>query len=60
MYESSKDHVRDLIARAGIQMDSGDAMRYSQAAVNAANAIAVITELSNKPNSGSRAEKDER
>lgn len=32
-------HVETLIKRASSANDSGDAMRFSQAAVNAANAI---------------------
>jgi hypothetical protein len=34
-----KKHVEALIAAASNAKDSGDAMRFSQAAVNAANAL---------------------
>lgn len=40
-----KKEIDALILKAADAHDSGDAMRYSQAAVNAANAYAVIAEM---------------
>ena len=37
-----KQHVETLISSASKTKDSNDAMRFAQAALNAANAIAVI------------------
>ena len=38
------EHVHALISKAVDQHDGGDAMRYTQAANNAANALAVLQE----------------
>lgn len=35
-------HIETLISAAAAQSDSGDAMRYAQAAVNAANALCAV------------------
>jgi len=37
-----KKNVETMIAKAAKAEDSGDAMRFAQAALNAANALAVI------------------
>lgn len=37
-----KEHVKTLIEQAAKAKDSGDAMRFSQAAVNAANAMCAV------------------
>jgi len=37
-----KKHVETLIAEAAKAKDSGDAMRFAQAAVNAANAMCAL------------------
>lgn len=37
-----KKHVEELIKQAAEAEDSGDAMRFSQAAVNAANAMCAL------------------
>lgn len=39
MSNDQKKHVEDLIAKAAKAEDSADAMRFSQAALNAANAL---------------------
>lgn len=36
------DHVEDLLKKATGAKDSGDAMRYAQAACNAANALCAV------------------
>lgn len=41
MSESIK-HIEELIQKAAAAKDSGDAMRFSQAAVNAANALCAL------------------
>lgn len=41
----SKKHIEDLIAKAAKAQDSGDAMRFAQAALNAANAILGLANL---------------
>ena len=38
----SRKHVETLIEKAAKCQDSGDAMRFSQAACNAANAVCAI------------------
>ena len=43
--DTQKSEVENLIAKAAGAHDSGDAMRYSQAACNAANAIACVQQL---------------
>ena len=40
--DKKTDHVEKLLEKASNAGDSGDAMRFSQAAVNAANALALI------------------
>ena len=37
--DNSKTHVETLLKKAAESVDSGDAMRFSQAALNAANAM---------------------
>jgi len=39
MDSKAKEHVATLIEKAASAADSGDAMRFAQAALNAANAI---------------------
>jgi hypothetical protein len=39
---TSVDHVFKLIVRASDTRDSGDAMRFTQAALNAANALCAV------------------
>lgn len=48
MNEDAKKQVLELIKNASEMTDSGDAMRFSQAALNAANALAVLTHNQNK------------
>lgn len=43
--DDTKKQVEQLIKKASEAADSGDAMRFSQAAVNAANAMAVLSSL---------------
>ena len=38
-----KQHIKDLVRKAANAADSGDAMKFSQAACNAANALATLT-----------------
>ncbi len=38
----TESHVHSLITKAAKSDNSGDAMKYAQAAVNAANAIATL------------------
>lgn len=45
MTETDDKVVKELLNKAVKQHDSGDAMRFAQAACNAANAIAVLTNL---------------
>lgn len=40
-----EDHVRALIERAAYTQDAGDAMKFAQAALNAANAIIGLSDL---------------
>jgi hypothetical protein len=40
--ENNEQNVLELIKRAAKTNDSGDAMRFSQAACNAANALSVL------------------
>ena len=47
-YEDSKKYVEALIKKAAEAKDSGDAMRFSQAAGNASNAIATLEDMSSK------------
>lgn len=44
------NHVEELIRKAGEANDSGDAMRFSQAAVNAANALLVLKSAKEETN----------
>lgn len=44
--ETKKDHVETLLEKAAKAEKSGDAMRFSQAANNAANALCAIKEAS--------------
>lgn len=39
------DYVEKLIEKAAISDESGEAMRFAQAALNAANAVAVLDEV---------------
>lgn len=41
--ETEKSPVEQLIEKAAKAADSGDAMRFSQAACNAANALACVS-----------------
>lgn len=43
--DDSRKHVKDLIKKAAEADKSEDAMRYSQAAQNAANAMAVLSHM---------------
>lgn len=45
--EDLKKHIEALIAKSAETAESGDAMRYSQAAVNAANAMCSLHEALN-------------
>ncbi len=38
-----RQHIKDLVGKAANATDSGDAMKFSQAACNAANALATLT-----------------
>lgn len=40
--DPKKDHVEELLQKAIEADDSGDAMRFAQAACNAANALQVV------------------
>lgn len=40
--------IRDLVKKAAKTEDSGDAMRFSQAALNAANAAATLDNIRRK------------
>lgn len=40
--EAKRDHVETLLAKAVEAKDSGDAMRFAQAACNAANALCAV------------------
>lgn len=42
MSEDLKKHVETMVKRAAEAVDSGDAMRFSQAAQNAANAMCAL------------------
>lgn len=42
MSEDLKKHVETMVKRAAEAADSGDAMRFSQAAQNAANAMCAL------------------
>ncbi len=44
-----RKNVKDLVAKAAGATESGDAMRFSQAACNSANALAVVDELKTWP-----------
>jgi hypothetical protein len=41
--DEMKSNVERLITQAALAHDSGDAMRFSQAALNAANALACMS-----------------
>ena len=43
-----EDHVKTLIEQAAYARDSADAMRFAQAALNAANAIIGLCGLKNR------------
>jgi hypothetical protein len=40
-----EEEIKKLIGKAAIANDSGDCMRFSQAAVNAANAVSVLSNI---------------
>lgn len=40
-----EEQIKNLIQKAAGANDSGDAMRFSQAAVNAANAVSVLSNV---------------
>lgn len=40
--EANKDHVENLLKKASDAGNSGDAMRFAQAACNAANALCAV------------------
>ena len=42
---TSRDRVKSLIAKAERAHDAGEAMKFSQAALNAANAISCLLEI---------------
>ena len=48
MTDEQKKHIDALIAKAAEAKDSGDAMRFSQAACNAANALCAVENSSKK------------
>lgn len=43
-----EDDVKALLKKAADAMDSGDAMRYAQAALNAANALCSLRDAQSK------------
>jgi hypothetical protein len=45
MENSELKNILELVSKAAKASDSGDAMRFSQAACNAANALAVLRNL---------------
>lgn len=45
MDESLKDDIKSLVIRAAKAHDAVQALNYSQAACNAANALRVLTEI---------------
>jgi hypothetical protein len=45
--EKFEECMRELITKAAKAEDSGDAMRFSQAAVNIANAVATVARTPN-------------
>lgn len=47
--EDMKKHVESLIAKAANHQDYDAAMRFSQAALNAAHAIQVLASVPEKP-----------
>lgn len=46
--EKAQEHVKELIEKASKAEKSEDAMRFSQAACNAGNAIAVLENMKKK------------
>ena len=45
--KEDKNHAEKLLDKALASEDSGDSMRFSQAALNAANALCALTNLAN-------------
>lgn len=45
MYETAHKEIFTLISSSANSHDSNDAMRYAQAALNAANALAQLTNI---------------
>lgn len=45
--ETKTDHVEGLLKKASEAKDSGDAMRFAQAACNAANALCAVKTAAN-------------
>ena len=43
-----KQHIEKLIEKASVAYDSADAMRYAQAALNAANALCSLAAVEKK------------
>ena len=52
--EELKKHVETLIAASCLAHDSADAMRFSQAALNAANAMIALREAASETRSSPR------
>lgn len=48
-----KKHVEDLIAKAAGASDSGEAMKFAQAALNAANAMCSLNVVAKESRSSS-------
>ena len=45
----TEKQIKELISKAATAIDSGDAMRFTQAACNAANALAVLDDIKRRP-----------
>ena len=45
----TQKQIEELISKAAKTTDSGDAMRFTQAACNAANAWAVLNDIKRRP-----------
>lgn len=45
MTDDTVKHVKELVTKAANSQDSMDAMRFAQAACNAANAIALLDDV---------------
>jgi hypothetical protein len=43
-----EDHVKTMIERAAYETNAGEAMKFAQAALNAANAILGLSDLKNR------------